>query len=164
MKKFIFSVLSLAIASAIIVSCDDDSEDGFKHDTAPAKTCAGVYTGQWILSTLDIKSTGDTVASNTKYADGTITLVDSSSYVIGLDLVCSSSDADFSAITAQTVANIQTLRDKDYCFSNRVTTNGLGMDFYGEIVNQELNMYFSTSAKLNRTTQRYTNYHFVGNK
>lgn len=130
-------MLALAVSSFSFVACDEDSENGFKHDTHPEVTTAGTYVGQWRLTT-------DDASAEPQYEDGTIILASTdSAYVTSVTVQCPTSEE----INGTSVANISTINDAGYYISNSSTANGLGVEFYGEVEDGRIVLTFDRMVK-----------------
>ncbi len=138
MKKFIYSLLALTAVSLGFVSCDEEEgENGFKHDTHPEVTTAGTYVGKWKLTT-------DEAGSEPQYEDGTIILAATdSAYVTYVTVECPTSED----INGSSTANIGTMNDDGYYISNKFETNGLGVEFYGQVEDDKIVLTFDRMVK-----------------
>jgi len=138
MKKFLYSLLALTVASLSFVACDDEEgENGFKHDTHPEVTTAGTYVGQW-------RMTNSLNADYVQYEDGSITLSSTdSSYVTSVSVECPASDD----INGTSLANISTMNENDYYFCNNFSTNGFGVKFYGQVEGDSIKFTFDKQSK-----------------
>lgn len=137
-----------------VTSCGDDDIDWNRgtHSSLPESTAVGIYTGTWeVFNTDGVTSEGT--------FDGSVTIASgSSSYTVNVTTVCGSVDA----ASGETAANIAWSNDDLKLFST-VKNGTLETMVNGEIISGALNLKFSKTVRVGRTTVTKF-YQFKGKK